>query len=80
MRDCLMKFGIPETNIYNLIDPSEHATNTVYIELVEKLIKGSKKDPPVDYLVMHCFSGVGVEVKGMQAIPFNEFDEALKSP
>ena len=75
-----MKFGVPEPNIYNLIDPSEHATNTVYIELIEKLIKGAKKDPPVDYLVMHCFSGVGVQVKGMQAIPFNEYDDALRGP
>ena len=65
MRECLLKFGVPEANIFNLMDPSEHATNTTYIELIEKLIKGSSKDPPINYLVMHCFSGIGVQVKGM---------------
>ena len=60
MRECLLKFGVPESNIFNLMDPSEHATNNVYIDLVEKLKKGANKDPPVNYFVMHCFSGAGV--------------------
>ena len=65
MRECLLKYGVLEQNIYNLMDATEHTTNSVYIELLEKLAKGAKKDPPINYLVMHCFSGAGTQVKGM---------------
>ena len=80
MRECLLKFGVLEENIYNLMDASEHATNSVYIELLEKLAKGAKKDPPVNYLVMHCFSGAGAQVRGMHSIIFNEFDDMINGP
>ena len=80
MRECLLKFGVPESNIFSLMDPSEHATNNVYIDLVEKLKKGANKDPPVNYFVMHCFSGAGVQIKGMQSVLFNEFDDSLGAP
>ena len=80
MKECLLKFGVPKANIYNLMDPSEHATNSVYIELIEKLNKGAKKDPPVNYMVIHCFSGAGTQVKGMQSIIFNEFDDVVSGP
>ena len=74
MRDFLLKFGLPEENIYHLADPSEHATNTVYIELLEKLMRGRKKDPPVNYLMIHVFSANGIQISGMQSLLFNEFD------
>ena len=80
MRECLLKFGVPAINIYTMIDPIEHATNTVYIELVEKLAKGAKKDPPINYMVMHCFSGAATLVRGMQSLVFNEFDESEGAP
>ena len=60
MRDFLLKFGLLEANIYHLQDPSERAINALYIELLEKLMAGRKADPPVDYLVIHCFSANGI--------------------
>ena len=74
MRDFLLKFGVLEANIHHLADPSEHATNTVYIELLEKLMAGKKRDPPEDYLIIHCFSANGIQVNGMQSLLFNEYD------
>ena len=78
MKDFLLKFGVPSNNIFHLQDPSEHATNQAYIDLVEKLLDGRKCDPPEDFLVIHIFSANGLQVNGMQSIMFNDYDEENK--
>ena len=75
MRDFLLKFGLPEENIHYLQDPSEHAANCAYMDLLEQLTAGRRADPPEDYLVVHCFSASAIQVNGMQSLLLNEYDE-----
>ena len=64
LKAYLKNFGVEDSNIFELHNPTAARAEQTYRTLVETVAEGRVQKPPEDFLIVHCFVGHSVDMHG----------------